>query len=60
MGQPEVALTVFKQLHTDRSGYEGTPCHDKEVELGLGSLYQDTEQYQAASTTFKQFRPLWA
>jgi len=60
VGQHQEALTIFKQLRTDRSGHEGTPCHDKEVELGLGLLYQDMEQYQSASTTFKQFRPLWA
>ena len=41
MGQHQEALTIFKTLRTDRSGHEGTPCNDKEVELALGDIYVD-------------------
>ena len=41
MGQHQKALTSFKTLRTNRSGHEGTPCNDKEVELALGDIYVD-------------------
>ena len=56
MGQHQEALTIFKKLRTDRSGHEGTPCNDKEVELALGRQYQDMGQHQEALTIFKKLR----
>ncbi len=56
MGQHQEALTIFKKLRTDRSGHEGTPCNDKDIELTLGRQYQDMGQHQEALTTFKKLR----
>ena len=50
------ALTTFKKLRTDRSGHEGTPCNDKDIELTLGRQYQEMGLDQEALTTFKKLR----
>ena len=56
MGQPQEALTIFKTLRTDRSGHEGTPCNDREIEMALGRQYQYMGQHQEALTIFKKLR----
>ena len=56
MGQHQAALTIFKQLRTCRSGHEGAPCHDKDIELTLGRQYQCMGQLQAALGIFKNLR----
>ena len=56
MGQHQEALTIFKKLRTDRSGHEGTPCNDKDIELTLGRQYQGMGQHQEALAIFKKLR----
>ena len=56
MGRYQEALTIFIKLRTDRSGHEGTPCNDKEIELALGRLYENMGRYQETLTIFIKLR----
>ena len=56
MGLHQEALTIFKKLRTDRSGHEGAPCNDKDIELTLGRQYLLMERYQEALTIFIKLR----